>query len=423
MLIHTVRQGDTLESIAKMHDVPLFVLNALNSPPTPELVVGQTIVVRRPLRLYTVKEGEILSDIAVKTGTDIYLLMRNNPQIVGRELYSGESLVISYDDEKQIGRAILTNAYAYPYTDRELITKALPYLTMLTVFTYGFSEDGELISTDDDELIALAYSYGVKPVMLLSTLTADGSFSNELADVLLNSAYLQDILIQKIILNMQNKGYYALDIDFEYVPQRDKEAYAAFVKRLTEQLNKVGFLSLVALAPKTSSSQSGLLYEAHDYFALGRAANLALTMTYEWGYTYGPPMAVAPINKVNEVLSYAVTEIPPQKLLMGIPLYGYDWKIPYEKGVSKATSISPQQAIVIAYENSAEILYNEASQAPYFRYGNDTHEVWFEDAKSIQAKLSLLDRYSLAGIGYWNLARAFPQNWAVLNALHNILRL
>jgi spore germination protein len=423
MLIHTVKQGNTLESIAKMHDVPLFVLNALNSPPAPELVVGQTIVVRRPLRLYTVQAGEILSDIAVKTSTDIYLLMRNNPQIVGRELYSGESLVIRYDDEKQTGRAVLINAYAYPYTDRSLIIKALPYLTMLTIFTYGFSEDGELISPDDDELIALAYSYGVKPVMLLSTLTSDGSFSNELADVLLNSEYLQDILIQKIIANMQSKGYYALDIDFEYVPQRDKEAYAAFVKRLTEQLNKAGFLSLVALAPKTSSSQSGLLYEAHDYFALGRAANLALTMTYEWGYTYGPPMAVAPINKVNEVLSYAVTEIPPQKLLMGIPLYGYDWKIPYEKGVSKATSISPQQAIVIAYENGAEILYNEASQAPYFRYGGDTHEVWFEDAKSIQAKLALLDRYSLAGIGYWNLARDFPQNWAVLNALHNILKL
>ncbi len=134
-------------------------------------------------------------------------------------------------------------------------------------------------------------------------------------------------------------------------------------------------------------------------------------------------MAVAPINKVNEVLSYAVTEIPPQKLLMGIPLYGYDWPIPYERGVTKATSLSPQQAIIIAADNGVDILYNEASQAPWFRYGNDTHEVWFEDARSIYAKLMLLERYSLAGIGYWNLARDFPQNWAVLNALFGIRRL
>lgn len=123
------------------------------------------------------------------------------------------------------------------------------------------------------------------------------------------------------------------------------------------------------------------------------------------------------------MLTYGVTEIPPQKLLMGIPLYGYDWPIPYERGVTMATSISPQQAIVLAYENGVSISYDETSQAPFFRYGNDTHEVWFEDARSIYAKLMLLDSFSLAGIGYWNLARDFPQNWAVLNALFGITKI
>ncbi len=423
MLIHVVQEGDTLEKISQSYDVPLSTLINLNSPPTEALVPGQTLVIRRPAEFYTVKEGESLNQIADETGTDINLILRNNPQIAGRQLYPGESLVISYDDENQRGKSLITNGYAYPYIDRELIIKALPYLTMLTIFTYGFTSEGELIAPDDEELIELAYSYGVKPVMLLSTLTADGSFSNELADILLNSPYLQDILIQKIIENMQAKGYYALDIDFEYVPQKDKENYAAFVENLTNQLNQRGFLTLIALAPKTSADQPGLLYEAHDYFALGRAANLALTMTYEWGYTYGPPMAVAPINKVNEVLSYAVTEIPPQKLLMGIPLYGYDWPIPFEKGVTKATSLSPQQALIIAQENGVAIQYDEMSQAPYFRYAGDTHEVWFEDARSIYAKLMLLKMYNLTGIGYWNLARDFPQNWAVLNSLFGIVKL
>ena len=423
MLIHVVQEGETLEKISQSYDVPLSTLINLNSPPTEALVPGQTLVIRRHAEFYTVKEGESLNQIADETGTDINLILRNNPQIAGRQLYPGESLVISYDDENQRGKSLITNGYAYPYTDRELIIKALPYLTMLTIFTYGFTSEGELIAPDDEELIELAYSYGVKPVMLLSTLTADGSFSNELADILLNSPYLQDILIQKIIENMQAKGYYALDIDFEYVPQKDKENYAAFVENLTNQLNQRGFLTLIALAPKTSADQPGLLYEAHDYFALGRAANLALTMTYEWGYTYGPPMAVAPINKVNEVLSYTVTEIPPQKLLMGIPLYGYDWPIPFEKGVTKATSLSPQQALIIAQENGVAIQYDEMSQAPYFRYAGDTHEVWFEDARSIYAKLMLLKMYNLTGIGYWNLARDFPQNWAVLNSLFGIVKL
>lgn len=422
MLIHTVKAGDTIESIALSHNVPPYVIINLNSPPTRDLVPGQTLVIRRPSQVYTVKEGDSVASIARMQGEDINQLLRNNPQVLGRDIYAGETMVLHYDDESERGRELIVNGYAYPYTDRRLIEKALPYLTMLTIFTYGFSPEGDLIAPADEELIALASSYGVKPVMLLSTLTADGSFSNELANTLLNSPQLQDILIEKIIVNMYNKGYYGLDIDFEYVPQGDKEAYADFVERLTKRLNREGFLTLIALAPKTSSAQMGLLYEAHDYYALGRAANLALIMTYEWGYTYGPPMAVAPINKVEDVVKYAVTQIQPQKLLMGIPLYGYDWTLPYQKG-TMARSISPQQAIEIAAANGAVIEYDEAAQTPYFRYDNDGHEVWFEDARSIYAKLMLLDEYNLAGIGYWNLSRDFPQNWALLNALFGIRRI
>lgn len=287
MLIYTVKEGDTLNEIASLYNIPVFVLNALNMPPTDGLVAGQALVIRRPSALYTVTEGDTLLKIASDYGTDLYTLMRNNPQAVNRDLYPGESLVLSYEDDNEKGRSLLVNAYTYPYTDRNLIIRALPYLTMLTIFTYGFTPDSELVAPDDEEVIALALSYNVKPVMQISTLTADGTFSNELADILLNSEYLQDILIEKILANMLNKGYYALDIDFEYVPARNREAYAAFVEKTTNRLNENGLFTLVALAPKTSANQPGLLYESHDYFALGRAANLALTMTYEWGYTYG----------------------------------------------------------------------------------------------------------------------------------------
>lgn len=287
MLIYTVKEGDTLRKIAAEQNVPLFVLNALNMPPTEEPVPGQSLVIRRPSALYTVRRGDTLLKIASDYGIDLYALMRNNPQTANRELYPGETLVLSYENDSKKRRSLLTNAYTYPYTDKDLIIKALPYLTMLTIFTYGFTGEGELIAPDDEELIALAASYNVNPVMLISTLTAEGSFSNELADILLNSEYLQDILIEKILENMLSKGYYALDIDFEYVPAKNRESYAAFVEKITARLNQNGLFTLVALAPKTSANQRGLLYEAHDYFALGKAANLAFTMTYEWGYTYG----------------------------------------------------------------------------------------------------------------------------------------
>ena len=150
-----------------------------------------------------------------------------------------------------------------------------------------------------------------------------------------------------------------------------------------------------------------------------------LLMTYEWGYTYSPPMAVAPINSVRRVLDYAITRIPPDKIFMGIPNYGYDWPLPYEKGITRATSISNAEAVSIARRYGAEIMYDETVQSPYFNYTDENgiaHEVWFEDARSIEAKLKTALEYGFAGVSYWNLDRPFPQNWLVVNNLYNIAR-
>lgn len=192
---------------------------------------------------------------------------------------------------------------------------------------------------------------------------------------------------------------------------------------LREALNPLGCPVIVALAPKTSAAQRGLLYEAHDYTLLGAAANAVFLMTYEWGYAYGPPMAVAPLGQVRAVLDYALTAVAPEKIFMGIPLYGYDWPLPFVSGETRAESLSPVQAVERALRHDIAIQYDAAAQAPYYHYtdrGGREHAVWFEDARSIEAKLHLADEYHLQGVGYWNLTRPFPQNWAVLASLFDI---
>lgn len=142
-----------------------------------------------------------------------------------------------------------------------------------------------------------------------------------------------------------------------------------------------------------------------------------------WRYTYGPPMAVAPIDKVRAVLDYAVTEIPRDKIYLGIPNYGYDWTLPFVQGTSKAQSISNQRAVEIAVQFGVPIQYDEIAQTPHFQYYNQDgslHEVWFEDARSIRAKLALIPEYGFLGAGYWNLMRPFPENWTLLNSLYQI---
>ena len=186
----------------------------------------------------------------------------------------------------------------------------------------------------------------------------------------------------------------------------------------------IGKQTSVALAPKQSADQKGLLYEGKDYKGLGEAADYVLLMTYEWGYTYGPPMAVAPIFQVRKVLDYAVTEIPREKIRLGIPNYGYDWQLPFNKGVTKARTIGNVEAVQIAVENGAEILFDETAQSPYFNYEKEGiwHEVWFEDVRSMQAKFDLMKEYRLNGAGYWQIMRFFRSNWVLMASQFDIVK-
>lgn len=424
MIIYVVQPGDTLAGIAATTGSSVELIlrdNALTDDSV--LVPGQSLVILQPNVTHTVAEGETLSEISEQYDISQKQLLANNPALNGREiLYPGETVVIDYvtNMERQM---LSVNGYAYPYIDREILRKTLPYLTYLTLFTYGFTEEGDLIGIDDEEVIQIAKEYQVAPLMLLSTLTADGTFSNELASRIFADADARNRLFDQILENLRIKGYYGLDVDFEFILPEDRDNYVQFLTELKARLEPEGYPLVVALAPKTSGEQKGLLYESHDYPAIGAVADSVLLMTYEWGYTYGPPMAVAPLNKVREVLNYGVSVIPREKILQGIPNYGYDWTLPYVRGESMARSIGNVEAVEIAERYRATIQFDDTAATPFFYYTAEdgrAHVVWFEDARSIQAKLLLNAGYPLQGISYWNIMRYFPQNWLVVNQMFEI---
>ena len=424
MTIHVVQPGETLSTIAAEYGLTSQRIAAINSLRIPgRLTVGQTLVIRMPAQTHTVAYGETVYSIARAYDIPVNQLFRNNPALRGQNLiYSGQSLVIRYAEEMP-QQAITVNGYAYPTISRPLLRQTLPFLTHLTPFTYGFTPEGDLIPPQDADLIQTAFSYDVASLMHLSTLTADGNFNSELGHALLNSPDAQKRLLANILENMRIKGYTGLDIDFEYLPPEDAVPYAQFITQAAALLNPEGYEVIVALAPKTSPDQRGKPYEGHNYALLGAAANQVFLMTYEWGYTASPPMAVAPINRVREVLDFAVTQIPPAKILMGIPNYGYNWSMPFIQGESRAPSLSNEAAMELAVREQVPILFDETAQTPYFTYTDSEgvyHEVWFEDARSILAKLKLVREYDLVGVGYWNLDRPFPQNWQVLDATYQI---
>ena len=175
------------------------------------------------------------------------------------------------------------------------------------------------------------------PLMVITNIQSGGSFNSDIARSILHNETIQTTLLNNIIRTLREKNYYGLDIDFEYLYPADKERYNNFLRKVTSTLHPLGYQVTTALAPKLSAEQKGLLYEAHDYPVHGALTNHVILMTYEWGYTYSPPQAVAPVNEVRKVLTYAISAIPRQKIFMGIPNYGYNWTLPYVSGTAAKT--------------------------------------------------------------------------------------
>lgn len=183
---------------------------------------------------------------------------------------------------------IIVNGYAYPFINQGVLEQWMPDLTYVSSFSYGFTPQGDLIPINDARVLETARAHGVQPLMVLTPLNAEGQFSNELASQVLNDPVARDRLINNIYNMVEERNFYGVDFDFEFVNREDREEYVILVSKTAARLNAAGAIVTVAVAPKTSSEQPGLLYGGHDYAGLGAAANLVMVMTYEWGYTYGP---------------------------------------------------------------------------------------------------------------------------------------
>lgn len=286
MVVHVVKPGDTLYALAMEYGVPMSQITIDNGLEAPaQLVVGQALVIRFPEITHTVQPGETLQAVARRYNVSVRRLYQNNPILGGEpQVWPGQTLIISYRDEG--GPTIRVNGYAYPFIDQALLRFTLPYLTNITPFTYGFTPTGALVDLNDGQLLAAAKAAGVAPLMHLSTLTQEGGFSNDLAHIAFTDQAVQTRLIDNLLTTLQEKGYRGLDVDFEYVLAQDAQAYADFLSRLRARLTPLGLPLIAALAPKTSSTQKGVLYEGHNFAAIGAAADEVLLMTYEWGYTY-----------------------------------------------------------------------------------------------------------------------------------------
>lgn len=470
MMIHKVKAGQTLDLLAQLYSVDYKSIAAVNMLPAPfKLVEGEAIVIPTEDFLYTVRPGDTLQKIADRFGTTMPLLMLQNG-LVSQTVNAGQELRIPAqrytvkkgDTLESIAQAfgikpddlmkangltnpnqirahntiiiplkredleIEVNAYIYHLGKPGALCVAAEgdSLTYVAPFAYIIRSDGGLEPIDDSSVISAAYAENAVPMMTIANFTP-GEPGSELAHAVLSNQDTINRLLDNIVAVMQEKNYLALNIDFENVFPEDRALYNRFAQKAAERMHAHGFAISSALAPKYSGEQEGLLYTAHDYPAHGKYMDFVVLMTYEWGYREGPPQAISPVNQIRRVLDYAVTVIPREKILLGFLIYARDWLLPFQPG-QVAETFSVAEARMRAVQYGATILYDETAQSPFYNYVDEQgrmHEVWFEDARSAQAKFDLVKEYNLRGLSYWALCYPFPQNWALLKQNFTVKKL
>ncbi len=282
---------------------------------------------------------------------------------------------------------------------------------------YGIGSNGQIIldSGVSEATIRADLSRfrarGLRILPTLANVNAQGSFSYGAVARMLHDPAMAARQVADIVALVDANNYAGIDLDYENLQAGDRQAFTSFVTRLAAALHAHGRLLSVALFAKTTNAGYAPRNVAQDYAAIGRVADQVRLMAYDHAWSTSPPGAAAPIGWVRAVLTYAKTQIAASKIVLGIPLYGYDWSGGY------GTAITWQQAITLSRRYAAPLRYSTASQSSWFTYTDASgrrHTVWFESAKSSRAKFEAARDAGIAGVYLWMYGSPDPATWPAL---------
>ncbi|WP_379967594.1 glycosyl hydrolase family 18 protein [Ectobacillus sp. sgz5001026] len=417
--IIVVRNGDTLYKLATKYGTTVEEIAKDNGyDASLPLVVGQSLLVNTKGNIYYVQPGDTLYKIALTYNIPVSTLSKANNLSIKTNLESGQTLYIPKGTKKQIEAIAYLQPTSIPIKNTLLAATngIAPYVTYIAYFSFEANRDGTLtMPTNLEDIITISKRNKVVPMLVVTNLE-NGNFSPALTNIILTNKTVQNKLITTILDTAKKYNMSDVHFDFENVSPNNREAYNQFLRNVKDRLPQ-GYTLSTTLPPKTSSNQKGPFLEGIDYKAHGSIVDFVVIMTYDWGWQGGPPLAVSPIIPVKDVIQYAKKEMPAKKIMMGQNLYGFDWTLPYKEGNPPAKALSSVAAVSLAREHNVPILYDTLAQAPHFTYVDSAgkkHEVWFEDARSIQAKLNLIKEQGIRGISYWKIGLPMPQNWRLL---------
>lgn len=427
MIIYNVKPGDNLWSIASKFSVSansIVDINGMNNPKN--LVVGMSLVIPTYGVYHTITPGDTLYYIAARYNSDIHKIMQINDLTPSSILIPGDNIIIPTDSPYYTKTDTETLGYYDPLKQyRDVIDDIGAYLTYLGYFDFPITSDGQVTGDIQQDVLDKCNNKGVALFPVLSNLES-GDFSPEVARSAISVPEHRQNLIENTIALLNKYNLKGVIIDFENLYSTDRDIFTSFIKDLHDALSEEGMMLILNVAPKWEDWPDKDWVGFFDFKEIGPYVDRAAIMTYEWGWRTGPPRPTAPIEFVDRALKYAEdNNISNDKLLLGLTLYGYDWKLPYDAS-RPARTVSLPTVWDIAYDNNAEIVFHKDIKQPSVDYTDSdgvAHRIWFENALSHYYKYDLIKIHNLTGVFYWIINLRFPSTWYMVNELFNIVKI
>jgi len=317
-------------------------------------------------------------------------------QGTGKGLGAGSNIPTPGTNDKEILGYFAFNSLSALKTNSDILTE-------IAAAWYTIDGAGNIKGKTNQQVIESAKNENIKNLALIQNLS-QGNFSGTVARSFLSDGNRKNA-VNNIYNLVKNNNYAGINLDIEFVAASDKDNFNKFVKEVSDKLHQDGKLVTLSIPAKTASTSSW--HAAYDYSVLAQYADQIAIMTYDEHWFGGTPGPVASISWVKQVVEYSLKYISRDKLLIGIGYYGYDWG-------KEGTYVSPQKVNFLIAQYKVFPMWDDTSSSPYFKYVDawgQSHVVWYENTKSVQRKLDLLNKYQVKGIAIWEIGFLDGNTW------------
>ena len=301
----------------------------------------------------------------------------------------------------------------------EAIVANVEVFSEISPFWYRVQADGLVVPYTtasggtyiDSGILSFLRAHGVRVIPTVANIL-NGVWDGAGVSRIIADPQLRAFNITNLVNVATAAGYDGIDLDYENLRATDRSAFTTFVQELASALHAEGKLLTVNVYAKTSEPGTWDGPRAQDWLAIGQVADQVRIMTYEYSWSTSSPGPISPVNWVGDVIAFARSQIAANKIMQGVPFYGYDWI------GQRGTDIVWSEAMALASQYLASVQWDGASGSPWFEYvaGSTRHTVWFENGASVDAKLGIAAANDIGGVTLWRLGGEDPANWSALRS-------